>query len=171
MKKSASIKNNLSSPSGERLTAKEKDFCHIFAETRDKRRSAFEAGYRILPNKSAFKLLGKQKIRDYLDSILKDGENFSGEVEAGFRRLAFGSCADAVKLLFAESMTDEQIESLDLFNVSDIKKSKGGAVEIKFFDRIKALEALGMIESDSDDSALPFYKALEKSACVSDGEE
>lgn len=147
----------------ERLTAKEKEFCKIFAETFDKRRAAYEAGYKLLPLKNALKLLEKQKVRDYLDCILNNRDGFSGEVEAGLRRLAFGSAADAVKLLFADSLTDEQIESLDLFNVSDIKKPKGGGLEIKFFDRQKALELLADLSSVKTDGALPFYKALEKS--------
>jgi hypothetical protein len=153
----------------EKLTSREKEFCRIFAETRDKRRSAYEAGYKILPNKSALKLLEKQKVRNYLDSILNKQDGFHGEVEAGFRRLAFGSSADAVKLLFSDNLTDEQIESLDLFNVSDIKKPKGGGIEIKFFDRLKALEMLSAVSNEKSDGALPFYKALEKS--VTDMEE
>ena len=147
----------------DRLTNKEKEFCRIYAETMDKRRSAYEAGYRLLPLKNALKLLEKQKVRDYLDCILNNRDGFSGEVEAGLRRLAFGSSADAVKLLFADSLTDEQIESLDLFNVSDIKKPKGGGIEIKFFDRLKALETLSDLSGVKTDGALPFYKALEKS--------
>ena len=147
----------------EKLSSKEKEFCRLFASTRDKRLSAFEAGYKLRPAKSALKLLEKQKVRDYLDSILTKQEGFSGEAEAGFRRLAFGSVADAVKLIFSENMTDEQIESLDLFNVSDIKKPKGGGIEIKFFDRLKALEMLEALSSNNPDGALPFYKALERS--------
>ena len=58
-------------------------------------------------------------------------------------RLAFGSVADAMKLMLCEeSMSTEEIERLDLFNVSDIKRPKGGGLEIKFFDRQKALERL-----------------------------
>ncbi|MBR6531233.1 MAG: terminase small subunit, partial [Clostridia bacterium] len=54
------------------------------------------------------------------------------------------------------------------FNVSEIKRPKGGGIEIKFFDRIKALEHLEAMcdGGKDDDSALPFYMALEKSASV-----
>ena len=56
-------------------------------------------------------------------------------------------------------------EKLDLFNVSEIKRPKGGGLEIKFFDRLKALEHLEQLCTGGDeDSALPFYKALENSA-------
>lgn len=65
--------------------------------------------------------------------------------------------------------TDESIlallPQLDLFNISEIKRQKSGAVEIKFFDRIKALEKLGEITDDgAGRTALSFYDALEKSA-------
>jgi hypothetical protein len=58
------------------------------------------------------------------------------------------------------------MEGLELFNVSEIKRPKGGGIEIKFFDRMKALERLGEMcdGGKGDDSALPFYLALEKSA-------
>lgn len=163
------MNSNGGSSQGEKLTSKEKEFCRIFAETRDKRRAAFEAGFKLMPTKNALKLLEKQKVRDYLDSLFESQSAFSGEAEAGFRRLAFGSSADAVKLIFSENMTDEQIESLDLFNVSDIKRPKGGGIEIKFFDRLKALEMLETLSESKPDGALPFYKALERS--VTDLEE
>lgn len=88
------------------------------------------------------------------------------DVTEGLRRLAFGDIQDAVTLLFE---TDENIlnvlASLDLFNISEIKRQKGGGMEIKFFDRIKALDKLGeMIGSDERHSAVSFYDALEKSA-------
>ena len=163
MNKQFSVNNNEPTAQTERLTSREKEFCRIFAETRDKRRAAFEAGYRILPLQSALKLLEKQKIKSYIDFLSDSQDVLLKEAQAGFRRLAFGSAADAVKLIFAENLTDEQIESLDLFNVSDIKRPKGGGIEIKFFDRQKALEALSELSGNNSDSALPFYRALEKS--------
>lgn len=88
------------------------------------------------------------------------------DVTEGLRRLAFGEIQDAVTLLFE---SDENILSslprLDLFNVSEIKRQKGGGMEIKFFDRLKALERLGdVLDTDSGQKAVSFYDALEKSA-------
>lgn len=88
------------------------------------------------------------------------------DVTEGLRRLAFGEIQDAVTLLFE---SDENILSslprLDLFNVSEIKRQKGGGMEIKFFDRLKALERLGdVLDADSGQKAVSFYDALEKSA-------
>ena len=37
-------------------------------------------------------------------------------------------------------------------------------MEIKFFDRIKALEKLSEAQEDTHEKSLPFYRALERSA-------
>ena len=86
-------------------------------------------------------------------------------VERGLMRLAFGSVADALKLMLCEdSMSAEEIEKLDLFNVSDIKRPKGGGLEIKFFDRIKALERLEKLGSSEENTQSSFIKALSEGA-------
>ncbi len=54
---------------------------------------------------------------------------------------------------------------MDLFNIAEIKRPKGGGLEIKFFDRLKPLERLAEMSADeAADSAIPFYQALENSA-------
>ena len=88
------------------------------------------------------------------------------ELIAGYRRLAFGSVADAVKLLFHDGGEPLDPETLDLFAVSDLKRPKGGGLEIKFFDRQRALERLEALVSGDADGALPFYRALERSAAL-----
>lgn len=93
------------------------------------------------------------------------------EVSEGLRRLAFGEIHDAVSLLFeSEESILNKLPRLDLFNVSEIKRVKGGGMEIKFFDRLKALEKLGSMVSDNDSmTATSFYEAIEKStrSCMS----
>lgn len=88
-----------------------------------------------------------------------------GDVTEGLRRLAFGEIQDAVKLLFeSEENILSILPRLNLFNVSEIKRQKGGGMEIKFFDRIKALERLSeSIGSDERQTAVSFYDALERS--------
>lgn len=91
------------------------------------------------------------------------------DVAAGYYRLAFGCVSDAVSLLFLDenSLSKEQIESLDLFNVSEIKRQKGGGIEIKFFDRLKALQMLSQkCEADNSNGANSIYNAIEKSAAA-----
>jgi hypothetical protein len=67
---------------------------------------------------------------------------------SGLERLAFGNAGDA----------------LDLFCVSELKSTEKG-IEIKFFDRLKALEALLALEADNESpGAALLYKALAASA-------
>lgn len=72
-------------------------------------------------------------------------------VKRGLNRIAFGAVNDAVKLVFdAENMTARDIMGMDLFNVSEIKISGKNVLEIKFFDRQKALEKLGELAPQLD---------------------
>lgn len=87
------------------------------------------------------------------------------KVNDGLSKLAFGCTADAVSLLFLdENAALERLPRLNLFNVSEIKRPKGGGMEIKFFDRIKACEKLREAAAGKGDEGLSFYEALEKSA-------
>lgn len=70
--------------------------------------------------------------------------------EQGLRRIAYGRNNDAFRIAFAEEVTAEMIEQSDLFGVQELKVGKNG-VEIKFFDRVKALEILGETEKESRD--------------------
>lgn len=91
------------------------------------------------------------------------------EALAGLRRLAFGRINDALALL-KDDFSESGFEHLDLFNVSEIKRVKGGGMEIKFFDRLEALEKLAELESRASDSASAdsFFAALQNSARAED---
>ena len=52
---------------------------------------------------------------------------------------------------------------MNLFNISSIKKSKDGGMEIKFFDRLQALQKLEDKNEISKNDNEPFYHVLEKS--------
>lgn len=151
------------------LKEKEKLFCSYFSELRNARNAAAKAGYGILTHRSAVKLLAREEIRKEIERIDRTRLVSIEEVISGYRQLAFGSVADALKLVYAEeSPNSYELEGLELFNVSEIKRPKGGGIEIKFFDRLKALEHLEALSNGGkeDDSALPFYMALEKSAAA-----
>lgn len=151
-----------------KLSKKEKLFCLFYCELRNAREAASAAGY-IMPSASGGKLLQNDGIIEEINRISsKTCDDF--EIRAGFRRLAFGSPADSVKLLFREDISDSELETLDLFNISEIKKAKNGSIEIKFFDRIKAMEHLSACENAHDgDEALPFYEAIRKGADAING--
>lgn len=87
------------------------------------------------------------------------------QVRQGLEELAFGNICDAVSLLYlSDEEALERLPKLKLFNVSEIKRPKGGGMEIKFFDRIKACEKLRAETSEDNGSNLSFYQALEKGA-------
>ncbi len=100
-----------------------------------------------------------------------DPEAIRGEVLAGLRTLAFGSVNNAVSLLFAADDEDvlAQLPNFNLFNVAEIKRPKGGGLEIKFFDRIKALEKMAELSCAPEDVAdTSFFTALQESAAKLD---
>lgn len=68
--------------------------------------------------------------------------NEKERVLEGLEQLAFGKVNDAVRLVFAEeSPSTAVLARMNLFNVASIKRDKGG-VEVRFFDRQRALEQL-----------------------------
>ncbi len=87
------------------------------------------------------------------------------QIKQGLLDLAVGSVSDAMLLLFLD---DEEIirrlPKLKLSNISEVKRPKGGGMEIKFFDRIKAFEKLQELSCSNSNQSLGFYQALEKSA-------
>lgn len=105
-------------------------------------------------------MLKKDRVQKELRKMRKNQTLSKSEVAAGLRRLAFGSVADAIRLLM-EDLDSLPIESLDLYNISEIKRTTGKGVEIKFFDRLKALERLAELTENSNSSAAEaFFKSL-----------
>ena len=142
------------------LSDKEKRFCYYIATHRTLREAAALVGY-ATPIISGIKLMLKPAIKAYIQK-LKEVDDNAGEVAAGLRSIAFGSIADAVKLVIAKDVSEIDVDTLDLQMVSELKFSKGGGVEVKFFDRIKALERLKDV-SQNDEKESDFFTALESS--------
>ena len=128
------------------------DFCCWYALLGSAEEAAAKAGF---PEESALSdalsCLRSPVCRKKIGE-LRELLSGSGEVIAGLKRLAFGSCKDAAVLAFAEELPPpEVISRLDLFNVSEIKRVKGGGVEVKLFDRLRALEKLFELENTFSD--------------------
>lgn len=145
------------------LTSKEKLFCTYYCLGRNAREAAAKSGYHFA-EKTAAKLLKRKEILAYIKKNDKSNIKSTADVSAGYYRLAFGCVSDAIGLLFLEDFSKESIEKMDLFNVSEIKRQKGGAIEVKFFDRLKALEKLSEISTKDEKAAVSIYSAIEKSA-------
>lgn len=123
-----------------------------------------------MPEKSAMRLLNRKEIQSEIERIDKKRKRSEADISAGYLRLAFGCVSDAVKLIFSEDITEEKIDELDLFNISEIKRKKGGDVEIKFFDRIKALEHLYEMSEGTDSGEASIFDAIRKGASALKGE-
>lgn len=147
------------------MTRKEDKFCCFYSSNGNVRLSAVMAGYSSNPEQTGQQLLTRGdiagRVKEYRDTRVNDLRLMA---LLGYERLAFGSIADCIKLLYMETPTLQRLEAMDLFMISEIKKPKDGAMEIKFFDRIKALEKLSEAQEDTHEKSLPFYRALERSA-------
>ncbi len=148
------------------LTEREELFCWHYAVTQNAREAAARAGYGgLFAEKTAARLLRNEMIAARIQSLCGEQKKRAKSVRVGLERLAFGSIADAVELLCSDEYTASDIQRLDLFCISEIKRPKGGGFEIKFFDRLKALERLAeMDDKFADEGALPFYRAIEQGA-------
>ena len=143
------------------LTEKEKLFCMYFVDSADAKQSAIDAGYTKNPAQKALTLLSRSDVADEIAALAKNNSRVMSKIaHCGYKRLAFGSIADAISLLYMESPTKKQLQDMDLFMVSEIKRPKDGAMEIKFYDRLKALEKLSSEKEDSDGDSNSLLHAL-----------
>lgn len=120
-----------------------RDFALHFCFSRNPTDSAVAAGVNPLKAKiEGLRFLSRKTVKNAVAK--SDYEKTCSDIAviSGLERLAFGRTNDAAALVFAEEVTPAKIQQADLFNVSEIKKIKGGGVEIKFFDRQKAMEKL-----------------------------
>lgn len=147
-----------------KLTARELEFCRLFVNTGDAEYSAKSAGYRAESCRTGERLLCKKEVAEQIDCLLKQRERSAADMAGvGYRRLAFGNISDAVSLLYMDNPTREKLSNMDLFLVSEIKRPKDGSMEIKFFDRLKALEKLEAKKEEAD-GAKSLFDAIDRGA-------
>ena len=148
-----------------KLTAREREFCLSFMQSGERR-----AGFRN-PDSEGERLLCNEKICAELERLSElRGRLLSAMSVIGYQRLAFGSAADAASLLFEENPSREALGKMDLFLVSEIRRPKDGAMEIKFFDRARALEKLASLSMERESSG-SLYDAIGSVAERSEGDD
>lgn len=153
------------------LTQRQKLFCRFYAALHNPKEAALRAGFAPSgAEQAAIALLEQPQVREYIQRLgscmqLRDA------VRAGYERLAFGSIADAVSLVLrSEEDPLPSLDGLDLFCVSEIKRVKGGGFEVKFADRLEALDRLAALARQEEDaSGSSFYAALERGAAAAAG--
>ena len=153
-----------------KLTAREREFCLSFMQSGDAQLSARRAGFRN-PDSEGERLLCNEKICAELERLSElRGRLLTALSVIGYQRLAFGSAADAASLLFEENPSREALGKMDLFIVSEIRRPKDGAMEIKFFDRARALEKLASLSMERESSG-SLYDAIGSVAERSEGDD
>lgn len=152
-----------------KLEEKEERFCLFYRETGNGKEAALAAGYPArAAGVEALRLLADRRIQKRLGQLRKaDRSRREDETAAGLRRLAFGPVNDAVRLaLLGRELSPAELERLDLYNVSELKVGEKG-VEMKFFDRQKALALLRELDADAPaERRSSFYEALEEGAAA-----
>lgn len=143
------------------LTAKERLFCSVLLETGNVKKAAEKA---CIDDSRAEKLLGNENIVNEIERLAALKKRVAAALSiCGYTKLAFGTIADAVSLLYTENPSLEKLNEMDLFTVAEVKKPKNEAMEIKFCDRMKALERLENYVSE-DDGTKSLFDAISGSA-------
>lgn len=154
------------------LTDRMKLCCHWYALTANAAQAACLCFSRMEQQQRALQMLSSPAAGAYLAKIRSCAPcKHEPDVREGYRRLAFGSISDAVKLMFAPEENQPEIDSLDLFSVSELRRGKG-TLEISFFDRLDALDRLAREEAEnSAKDGLGFYQAIQEGAAALGGEQ
>ena len=146
------------------LSEKEKLFCRYYISTWNLKEASIKAGYKLFPERVGVRLLQKIEVKDEISKLNDQIINNPVNVQGGYERLAFGNVSDAIKLLFSSNINSLDFDLMDFFNVAEIKRLKDGAMEIKFFDRFKALEKLSEMVERENSKTPPLYKAIVESS-------
>ena len=93
-----------------------------------------------------------------LKKRIRSGEVTREDVARRLAELAFGKANDCVRLVLDE---DARMEKLDLSLLSEVKRSDKGAVEVRLIDRLRALEQLAELASESGSDLESFLNALQ----------
>lgn len=138
------------------------DFCLYYRRYGDSTIAAKKVGIFENPELSGLRLLSDKKTVKTLKK-LESAVDIKSLVRCGLERIALGDSCDCAKLVTDELST---CEGLDLYMISEIKKPKGGGIELKLFSRIDALEKLLELDSVSakTSTAESFFNALSDGA-------
>ena len=149
-----------------KLTSREAMFCRYLSALGDPYEAAVLAGYGGDSRKQAAQLITRTDITRECETLAKNMPHPALSALRGLERIAFGGIGDALRLLYIDEAPDPSfLQELDLFCISEIKRPKGGGIEIKFHDRTKALLALLEHEEQTETpGAASLYQALENSA-------
>lgn len=143
---------------------KNAQFCRAYLRTMDPERAADASG-----KKDGFACLAEETVQSRLEQMRESaaGQLRREDVLRRLAQLAFGQVNDGVRLALLGR--EAETEGMDLSAVSEIRVTDKGGVEVKFLDRVRALETLcGLLESNGGQGATELFRAL---SAVGDEEE
>ncbi len=124
------------------MNFKDRLFCHYYCTYQNEKEAAKKAN---ILEKKAFKLLNKPEIQQEIKKIKTqiDNNQLMHLATTALKRLIFCNPNDTLILAIKNDQLSElEIENLNLFQISELKKQKDGSLEIKFFDKLKAINCL-----------------------------
>lgn len=139
--------------------AQQKLFCRRYLRTMDPQKAAEAAGY-----SDGFSLLQEGNVQNRLKKMRAalSEQTLREDVVRQLSELAFGRTNSAVELALSPQEARPDPQNLDLSAVSEFKVTDRGGIEIKFIDRIRALEVLyGLLGNQTGSDADAFFQALE----------
>ena len=93
-----------------------------------------------------------------LKKRIRSGQVSREDVVRRLAELAFGRANDCVKLVLQENVS---LDKLDLSLLSEVKRNEKGTVEVRLIDRLRALEQLQILASESGNDVEAFLMALQ----------
>ena len=102
--------------------------------------------------------MGSKSKDALLKRRIREGKISREDVVRRLAELAFGRANDCVKLVLDE---DASLDMLDLSLLSEVKRNDKGTVEVRLIDRLRALEQLQLLASESGGEVQAFLKALQ----------
>ncbi len=150
------------------MNKQKKLFCYYYHCLRNVQKALICAGYsKEQLQQSAQDVLQNQEVQQEIQRL--DEQRAQRELKeiviSGLIRLATGENQDAIRLLLGQpEELQNQLETLDFFAISELKRSKNDVLEIKFFDRYQALLKLyELAEQEQGSHQLKqFYQTLEQ---------
>lgn len=93
---------------------------------------------------------------------VKSEREWREDVLRRLERLARQKVNDGVKLAFLSQEDLEQIDRMDLSGLTEFRRHGNGAVEVKFVDRVAALEKLYEFSGQSGEGFQRFLEEVQK---------
>lgn len=137
--------------------SKQERFCRCYLTTMDPDRAAGAVG-----EASGEQMLRRKGVQRTLERMRRTGGDVRREdVVRRLTALAFGRANDAVKLACQGGEAEGiDIARMELSAVSEFRRNSAGAVEVKFIDRVRALEALNLLLGSDGTAVEQLFRAL-----------